>query len=193
MGDQPLALAAESFAAELARRFDAIKMGRGTEPSVGLGPLIDAAAVANCRELVRDAVVKGARVLTGGETDAARGYFYPPTVLADVPWDAAIMHEEIFGPVDAIASFSDEDEVLAAANQSPYGLAAYIFTNDLARTVRVAELLQTGMIAVNRGILSNAAAPFGGVKASGFGREGGEHGIDEYLDVKYVALDSPYR
>jgi succinate-semialdehyde dehydrogenase / glutarate-semialdehyde dehydrogenase len=182
---------AEEFAQRLAARMGALRVGRGTEPDTDVGPLIDQRQRDTVTELVRDAVQRGARVLCGGEPlsgPAHPGYFFAPTVLADVPPDARVLAEEIFGPVAPIAAFSTEEEALGAANRTEYGLVAYLYTRDLARAFRVAELLETGMVGVNQGIVSNPAAPFGGVKQSGFGREGGFEGIDEYLETKYVAL-----
>ncbi|HXA53263.1 MAG TPA: aldehyde dehydrogenase family protein, partial [Solirubrobacteraceae bacterium] len=183
-------LAAE-FAARLAERMRALKVGRGTEPDTDVGPLIDERQRAIVGELVGDAVQRGAKLLLGGKalTDPAHpGYFYAPTVLAGVPADARVLAEEIFGPVAPVAAFATEDEAVSAANHTPYGLVAYLYTRDLSRALRVAERLETGMVGLNQGIVSNPAAPFGGVKQSGFGREGGFEGIDEYLETKYVAV-----
>jgi succinate-semialdehyde dehydrogenase/glutarate-semialdehyde dehydrogenase len=166
----------------------ALRLGRGTEPDVDVGPLIDEAQRGKVAELVDDAVKRGARVLLGGNRRDGRGYFFEPTVLADVPDDARLLGEEIFGPVAPIATFSTEDEAIDAANRTEYGLVAYVYTRDLARAFRVCERIETGMIGLNQGVVSNAAAPFGGVKQSGFGREGGFEGIGEYLETKYVAL-----
>ena len=188
---QPLPRAApiaEEFAARLAERMAALKVGRGTEPDTDVGPLIDARQREKVAELVADARQRGARVLTGGEALSGPGYFFEPTVLQGVTADARLLEEEIFGPVAPIATFDSEDEALAAANRTEYGLVAYLYTRDLERAFRVAEGLETGMIGLNQGIVSNAAAPFGGVKESGFGREGGFEGIGEYLETKYVAL-----
>jgi succinate-semialdehyde dehydrogenase/glutarate-semialdehyde dehydrogenase len=167
---------------------EALKVGRGTEPSTDVGPLIDERQRAVVTELVGDAVDRGARVLTGGRALEGRGYFYAPTVLAAVPPGARVLAEEIFGPVAPIAAFSDEEEALHAANRTSYGLVSYLYTRDLARALRVAERLETGMVGLNQGIVSNPAAPFGGVKHSGYGREGGFEGIEEYLQTKYVAV-----
>jgi succinate-semialdehyde dehydrogenase/glutarate-semialdehyde dehydrogenase len=179
---------AEAFARGLAERMGALKVGRGTEPDVDVGPLIDQAQRAKVTELVGDAVARGARVLLGGEPVDGRGYFFAPTVLAEVPEDARALGEEIFGPVAPIAAFSSEEEALAAANRTEYGLVAYVYTRDLARAFRVCEGIEAGMVGLNQGVVSNPAAPFGGVKQSGFGREGGFEGISEYLETKYVAL-----
>ncbi len=179
---------AGEFASRLAARMGALRVGRGTEPSTDLGPLIDERQRAVVSELVDDARSRGARLLTGGGPLEGPGYFFAPTVLADVPSDARVLAEEIFGPVAPVATFSTEEEALEAANRTEYGLVAYLYTRDLARAFRVAEGLQTGMVGLNQGLVSNPAAPFGGVKQSGFGREGGFEGIDEYLETKYVAL-----
>jgi succinate-semialdehyde dehydrogenase/glutarate-semialdehyde dehydrogenase len=178
----------EEFASRMAKRMDGLRLGRGTEPDTDLGPLIDETQRSKVHELVTDAAGRGARVLTGGEPLDGPGYFYRPTVLSEVPKDSRLLTEEIFGPVAPIISFDTEDEAIAAANNTEYGLVGYIFTRDLNRALRVAEALDTGMVGLNQGIVSNAAAPFGGVKQSGFGREGGHEGINEYLSTKYVAL-----
>jgi succinate-semialdehyde dehydrogenase/glutarate-semialdehyde dehydrogenase len=180
---------ADEFAARLAERMGAMTVGRGTEDGVDVGPLISAHQRDIVRGLVDDAVSKGAKVLTGGEDVGDRGYFYAPTVLANVPPDAELLRTEIFGPVAPVATFADDDEAVRTANDSEFGLVAYVFTRDLKRAVSVAEALEVGMLGLNRGLVSNPAAPFGGVKESGFGREGGVEGIDEYLAVKYVAVD----
>ena len=177
---------AEKFSTRLAERMGALRIGDGTEDGVEVGPLITAKARAGVHELVDDAVEAGARALTGGALPDGPGHFYPPTVLVDVPPSARVMREEIFGPVAPIATFRDEDEVLARANDTEYGLVAYVFTRDHARVLRVSEALDFGMVGINTGIVSNPAAPFGGVKHSGFGREGGFEGIEEYLETKYV-------
>jgi succinate-semialdehyde dehydrogenase/glutarate-semialdehyde dehydrogenase len=179
---------AEEFGARLADRMSALTVGRGQEDGVDVGPLIDANAVESVERLVTDAVHDGAKVLTGGTTPDGPGFFYPPTVLVDVSQDSAINREEIFGPVAPITPFDDEEEAIARANDTEYGLSSYVYTRDLARTIRLAERLQFGMVGVNTGLVSNPAAPFGGVKASGFGREGGFEGIEEYLDTTYIAL-----
>jgi succinate-semialdehyde dehydrogenase/glutarate-semialdehyde dehydrogenase len=179
---------ADRFAHGLAERMGALTVGRGTEDGVDLGPLIDDAQRSKVAELVADARARGAEVLTGGEPLDGPGYFYPPTVLAGTPADAALLREEIFGPVAPIVRFGDDDEAIAAANDTEYGLIAYVYTGDLARGLRVMNRLETGMVALNRGIVSNAAAPFGGVKASGLGREGGPEGIGEYLETRYAAF-----
>jgi succinate-semialdehyde dehydrogenase/glutarate-semialdehyde dehydrogenase len=179
---------ADEFARRLAKRMERLRLGRGTEPDTDLGPLIDQIQREKVHELVTDAVERGAKTLTGGEPLDGPGYFYRPTVLADVPRDSRLLSEEVFGPVAPIVAFDSEDEALEAANNTEYGLVAYLFTRDLDRALRVSERLETGMVGLNQGIVSNAAAPFGGIKQSGFGREGGHEGINEYLSTKYVAL-----
>jgi succinate-semialdehyde dehydrogenase/glutarate-semialdehyde dehydrogenase len=179
---------ASEFASRLAERMGALKIGRGTEDGVEVGPLIDEGQLEKVAELVEDAVSKGARVLCGGERLERPGHFYKPTVLVDVPDDARLLKEEIFGPVAPVKAFAGEEEAIGAANDTEFGLVAYLYTAELNRALRVAERLETGMVGVNQGIVSNAGAPFGGIKHSGFGREGGPEGIQEYLEVKYVAL-----
>jgi succinate-semialdehyde dehydrogenase/glutarate-semialdehyde dehydrogenase len=179
---------AEEFSAKLGERMAALKTGRGQTPGTDVGPLIDAKAVQSVGELVDGAVAAGARVVTGGSAPDGPGFFFTPTVLADVPADADINRLEIFGPVAPITTFTDEAQAIERANATEYGLASYVYTRDLGRTIRMAEALQYGMVGVNTGLLSNPAAPFGGVKASGFGREGGFEGIEEYLDTTYVNL-----
>ena len=179
---------AAEFSARLTERMAALKVGRGTEDGVDVGPLIDGKARDKVAELVQDALDHGAKVRTGGSARSGKGYYYDPTVLSDVPADARINHEEVFGPVAPIATFATDDEAIAMANDTEYGLVAYAFTEGLSRSMSVAERLETGMVAINQGIVSNPAAPFGGVKASGFGREGGAEGINEYLETKYVGL-----
>jgi len=181
---------AEEFAEKLGAKMGALTVGRGQDEGVDVGPLIDQNAVDSVSRLVTDAVHDGASLVTGGQAGRGPGYFYPPTVLVNVAVDAEIVRQEIFGPVAPITTFTDEADAIAAANDTDYGLASYVFTRDLDRTIRVAESLQFGMIGVNSGLLSNAAAPFGGVKASGFGREGSFEGIEEYLDTTYVALSA---
>ncbi|MDQ3849969.1 MAG: NAD-dependent succinate-semialdehyde dehydrogenase [Actinomycetota bacterium] len=180
---------AGEFADRLAARMGEMKIGRGTEDGVQVGPLIDDAQRGKVAELVEDAAGKGARVLVGGERLDGAGYFYRPTVLADVPADARLLDEEIFGPVAPVRGFGSEEEAIAAANDTVYGLVAYVYTSDLKRAFRVVEGLQTGMVGLNQGMVSNAGAPFGGVKQSGFGREGGPEGLEEYLETKYVAMN----
>ena len=179
---------ATEFAEQLGKRMGALTLGRGQDDGVDVGPLIDEKAVESVSQLVTDAVHDGAKVVTGGSAPSGPGYFYPPTVLLDVPAASEINVQEIFGPVAPITTFETEDEAIRMANDTEYGLASYVYTRDLARTIRIAESLDFGMIGINSGLISNPAAPFGGVKASGFGREGGFEGIDEYLETTYVAL-----
>jgi succinate-semialdehyde dehydrogenase/glutarate-semialdehyde dehydrogenase len=179
---------AQEFSARLAERMGALVVGRGTEDGVDVGPLIDDTQRGKVDELVQDAVGRGARVLAGGSSTGDRGFFYQPTVLADVPQQSRVFREEVFGPVAPVTTFSTDEQALALANDTEYGLVAYAFTRDLSRAITVSEGLETGMVGINQGIVSNPAAPFGGVKASGFGREGGTEGIDEYLETKYVGL-----
>ncbi|MED5813701.1 NAD-dependent succinate-semialdehyde dehydrogenase [Mycolicibacterium sp. 050232] len=178
----------EEFTDKLVKRMSEFTLGKGIDPASTLGPLINSKQVSTVTELVSDAVSKGATVAVGGVAPGGPGNFYPATVLADVPADARILKEEIFGPVAPITGFDTEDEGVAAANNTEYGLAAYVYTQSLDRALRVAEGIQSGMVGINRGVISDAAAPFGGIKESGFGREGGIEGIDEYLDTKYIAL-----
>jgi succinate-semialdehyde dehydrogenase/glutarate-semialdehyde dehydrogenase len=180
---------AEAFADKLAAKIGGLKVGRGTEDGVAVGPLIDEAQRSKVAELVDDAVGKGARVLTGGARVDGAGYFYAPTVLAGVTDDADLLAEEIFGPVAPITTFSSDAEAIAKANDTEYGLVSYMYTQDVDRAFRVIEQLDTGMIGFNQGMVSNAGAPFGGVKQSGFGREGGPEGLDEYLETKYIAMN----
>jgi succinate-semialdehyde dehydrogenase / glutarate-semialdehyde dehydrogenase len=180
---------ASEFAQKLADKMGAMKIGRGTEEGVEVGPLIDDKQRSKVAELVQDAVGKGARALVGGHARDGAGYFYDPTVLADVPQDANLLSEEIFGPVAPVKGFTSEDEAVAAANDTEFGLVAYVYTSDVKRALRVVERLETGMVGLNQGIVSNPAAPFGGIKQSGFGREGGPEGIEEYLETKYVAIN----
>ncbi len=179
---------ADEFASKLAERMSAMTIGRGWDDGVQVGPLVDGKAVEKVTELVQDATEQGATVLTGGQAVDGPGYFYPPTVLTGVPTSAKVFREEIFGPVAPIIEFDTDDEGIALANDTEYGLVAYAFTRDVTRAITVAERLETGMVGLNQGIVSNPAAPFGGVKASGLGREGGAEGIDEYLETKYVGI-----
>ncbi|WP_409484809.1 NAD-dependent succinate-semialdehyde dehydrogenase [Arsenicicoccus dermatophilus] len=181
---------AAPFAQRLAQRMRALRVGDGLDEGVEVGPLITAAAADRVRGLITSALSGGARLLCGDEPVPEVGHFVAPTVLVDVPRDAALVREEIFGPVAAIQSFDDEDEVIGLANATEHGLASYVCTRDLARALRVAERLDHGMVGVNTGVVSDPAAPFGGVKASGFGREGGAEGIEEYVETKYVAIPS---
>ncbi|HET6738188.1 MAG TPA: aldehyde dehydrogenase family protein, partial [Kribbella sp.] len=179
----------DEFASRLTERMAALKVGRGTEDGVDVGPLIDGKQRDKVADLVADAIAQGARTLTGGAIADGNGYFFQPTVLADVPQTARLQKEEIFGPVAPLTAFETEDDAVRLANDTEYGLVSYLFTNDLSRALRVSERLEAGMIGLNQGIVSNPAAPFGGVKQSGLGREGGSVGIDEYLEVKYVAVN----
>jgi succinate-semialdehyde dehydrogenase/glutarate-semialdehyde dehydrogenase len=178
----------DEFSRRMAARMEQLRLGRGVDSDTDVGPLIDDTQRGKVHELVLDAVGRGATVLTGGGPVDGPGYFYRPTVLTGVPADSRVLSEEIFGPVAPIVSFDTEEEAIAAANRTEYGLMGYVFTRDLDRAIRVAEALDTGMVGLNQGVASNAAAPFGGVKQSGFGREGGAEGIDEYLSLKYVGI-----
>jgi succinate-semialdehyde dehydrogenase/glutarate-semialdehyde dehydrogenase len=180
---------ADDFAERLAGKLGELKVGRGTEPDVKVGPLIDDDQRGKVAGLVDDAVGKGAKILVGGENVDGSGYFYKPTVLTDIPDSAELLREEIFGPVAPVRGFDSEDEAIAAANDTQYGLVAYVYTQDINRAFRVIEKLETGMIGFNQGMVSNAGAPFGGVKQSGYGREGGPEGLEEYLETKYVAMN----
>ena len=179
---------AEDFASRLAERMGALVVGKGTDEGVDVGPLITEKARDGVDELVQDAVGRGATVLTGGGPVPGAGWFYQPTVLAGVPADSRCLREEIFGPVAPVSTFSDDADAVAKANGTEYGLVGYVYTRDQSRVLRVAEAMEFGMVGVNTGIVSNPAAPFGGVKQSGFGREGGFEGIDEYLETKYVGI-----
>ncbi|GGK72410.1 NAD-dependent succinate-semialdehyde dehydrogenase [Ornithinimicrobium pekingense] len=181
----------EEFGARLARRMGALTVGDGTHEGVDVGPLIDEAALEKVTTLTADAVERGATVLCGGEPGEGPGFFYPPTVLTGVPTDARMSAEEIFGPVAPLTPFSTEEEAVRLANDTPYGLVAYVYTQDLRRALRTAEAIESGMVGLNQGVVSNPYAPFGGVKESGLGREGGPTGIDEYLETKYVSISMP--
>jgi succinate-semialdehyde dehydrogenase/glutarate-semialdehyde dehydrogenase len=178
----------DDFTDKFVKKMGEMTLGDGLDPATKLGPLVNSKQVASVQELVNDAVEKGAKVAVGGQAPGGPGNFYPATVLTDVPANARILKEEVFGPVAPIVGFDSEEEGVAAANDTEYGLASYIYTQSLDRALRVAESIASGMVGVNRGVISDPAAPFGGVKESGFGREGGFEGIDEYLDVKYIAL-----
>ncbi|MDN5797000.1 MAG: NAD-dependent succinate-semialdehyde dehydrogenase [Intrasporangium sp.] len=179
---------AAEFSQRLAARMGALRWGRGTDDGVDVGPLIDEKSREKVAALLDDAVAKGATVLTGGQPVEGPGWFFQPTVLADVSADADVNREEIFGPVAPVRTFSTDEEAIRLANDTEYGLVAYLFTRDLTRALTVSEALEYGMVGVNQGIVSNPAAPFGGVKASGVGREGGAEGIEEYLETKYVGI-----
>lgn len=180
---------ADSFTTRFVERTRALTVGSGTTPGVDVGPLIERRQQARVQRLVDDAVDRGARVLTGGHAIPGDGYFFEPTVLVDVPAKAPILSEEIFGPVAVITSVKTDDDAVTLANDTPYGLAAFVYTRDIDRALNAAAHIEAGMVGVNRGLVSEPAAPFGGVKASGLGREGGHTGIDEYLETKYVAVN----
>ncbi len=180
---------AEEFTAKLSERMASLAVGRGSEAGTDVGPLIDEESRSKVAELVEDAVAKGATVHCGGAAGEGDGYFFQPTVLGDVSPDARLLKEEIFGPVAPVKTFATDEEAIAAANDTQYGLVAYMFTRDVNRALKVCEALETGMIGLNQGLVSNAGAPFGGVKSSGVGREGGNEGIEEYLETKYVAIN----
>jgi succinate-semialdehyde dehydrogenase/glutarate-semialdehyde dehydrogenase len=176
------------FVDALTRRMAALSVGSGIDAATECGPMINARAVARIDSLVQDAVRRGARILCGGSRPDMAGYFYLPTVLTDVSPDAALMHEEIFGPVAAISKFETEDEVIEKANDTEYGLAAYVFTRDIGKGLKVSRRIEAGMVALNRGLMSDPAAPFGGMKQSGLGREGGSHGVLEFTEPQYIAV-----
>ncbi|GAC1599627.1 MAG: NAD-dependent succinate-semialdehyde dehydrogenase [Acidimicrobiales bacterium] len=178
----------DEFTTKLAARLGSMKVGRGTEDGVEVGPLVEATQRDKVTELVDDAIAKGASIVTGGAPIDRAGYFFAPTVLTDIPESARLRREEVFGPVAPVISFTTDEEAIAAANDTEYGLVSYLYTSGLDRAIRVAERLETGMVGLNQGVVSNPAAPFGGVKQSGFGREGGREGINEYLETKYVAF-----
>jgi succinate-semialdehyde dehydrogenase/glutarate-semialdehyde dehydrogenase len=183
---------AAEFTARITARVNELTVGRGTDDGVAIGPLINDGAVDKADALVRDAVERGATIVTGGSRVDGPGSFYRPTVLSGIAPGSDILREEIFGPVVTIVPFADEAEAVALANDTQYGLVSYVFTRDLARGQRLIETLQTGMMGLNVGVVSNAAAPFGGVKQSGIGREGGSEGIHEYLETKYVLTPDPF-
>ena len=178
----------EEFGAKLAEKMSGLPVGRGTGDGVRVGPLIDEAAQEKVTALVGDAVERGATVLTGGSAPEGAGFFFTPTVLTGVPREARMASEEIFGPVAPLTPFRTEEEAVAAANDTEFGLVSYVYTTDLQRALRVAEALESGMVGLNQGVVSNPAAPFGGIKESGLGREGGSVGIDEFLEVKYIGI-----
>jgi len=183
---------ADEFARRVTERVNGLRVGRGTEDGVSIGPLINEDAVEKAAQLLQDAVARGASVLTGGSRVEGTGTFFEPTVVTDVRAGSEILRQEIFGPVLSIVRFSDEDEAVRLANDTEYGLVSYVFTKDLARGQRMIERLETGMMGLNVGVVSNAAAPFGGVKQSGLGREGGLEGIHEYLNTKYTLTPNPF-
>ena len=178
----------DEFTGKLTERLAAMPTGSGLHPDTELGPMIDARQRDKVAELVDDAVERGAELLLGGKAPAGPGYLYPPTVLRAIPADAKLRTEGIFGPVAAIYPFDTEEEAIGAANDTQFGLASYVFSKDVSRAVRVVEALDSGMTGIDRGVVSNPAAPFGGIKESGLGREGSSEGIEEYLETKYIGL-----
>ncbi len=178
----------DAFAAKLAEKVKALKVGRGTEAGVHIGPLIDANAVAKVEEHIGDAVAKGAKVLVGGKKHALGGLFFEPTVLTGVNTSMKVTKEETFGPVAPLFRFRSDEEGIAMANDTEFGLAAYFYARDIRRVWRVGEGIESGMVGVNTGLISNEVAPFGGVKQSGIGREGSKYGIEEFLEVKYLCM-----
>jgi succinate-semialdehyde dehydrogenase/glutarate-semialdehyde dehydrogenase len=179
---------ADEFSRRLAERMAGLRVGPGTGDDTEVGPLVNEESVAKVDELVRGAVEAGSRVVVGGSRPDRPGYYYEPTVLVDVPVTAGILAEEIFGPVAPIVTFTDDAEAIRMANDTEYGLVSYVYTRDLARGLRVSEALDSGMVGLNRGLVSDPAAPFGGTKQSGIGREGGHEGMLDYLESKYVAV-----
>ena len=179
---------AGEFSEKFAKRMSELQVGNGSHPGTEVGPLVEQKSLDKVHALVSDAVTKGASILTGGTLPDGPGYFYPPTVLVDVPIGAELMHEEIFGPVAAVTVFDSEDEVLRLANDTEWGLAGYVYTQALKTAQRFSEELEVGMVGINTGLVSNPAAPFGGIKQSGLGREGGKVGIEEFLEIKYTAI-----
>jgi succinate-semialdehyde dehydrogenase/glutarate-semialdehyde dehydrogenase len=180
---------ADVFAAGLAERMAALRVGPGTDPGTQVGPLVNEDTVAKVDTLVQGAVSAGATAVTGGQRPSGAGFYYPPTVLSGVAPDAEILRAEIFGPVAPIVTFESEEEAVRLANDTEYGLVAYVYTRDVARGLRVSEAIEAGMVGLNRGLVSDPAAPFGGVKQSGIGREGGHEGLLEYLESKYIAVN----
>jgi len=180
---------ADEFSRKFAARLSALNVGPGLDDGTDLGPLVNADTRTKVATLVEEATKDGSRLVTGGKAPDRRGYFYAPTVLDDVPPTAGILNEEIFGPVAPIVRFTDTDQAIAMANSTEYGLASYLYTADLRRALQVAEALEAGMIGINRGVVSDPAAPFGGVKQSGLGREGGHQGLLEFTETKYIAVD----
>jgi succinate-semialdehyde dehydrogenase/glutarate-semialdehyde dehydrogenase len=179
----------DAFAEKLAARMGALKMGNGLEDGVALGPLVNADTRDKVKHLVEDATAKGAKVLVGANPPTGKGFFYPATVLTRVPDNAAMLREEIFGPVASIQTFASEEEAVRRANDTEYGLIAYVYTRDLSRGMRVSEKLDFGMVGLNRGLVSDPAAPFGGMKQSGLGREGAHEGLMEFLETQYVSVN----
>ena len=179
----------DEFASKFSAAMEAFKVGPGLEEGVQLGPMVNEWAIKDIDALVQDATQRGSEVLTGGAPLDRQGYYYPPTVLGNVPDEANIMHDEVFGPVAPIVAFSDDDEVIAKANDTEYGLVSYLYTKNLKRGMSVSERLDAGMIGLNRGLVSDPAAPFGGSKQSGLGREGSHEGMREYMETKYIAVE----
>jgi succinate-semialdehyde dehydrogenase/glutarate-semialdehyde dehydrogenase len=178
----------DAFAAKLAEAVKKLKPASGLEEGANQGPLIDDKAVAKVEEHIADALSKGARVVAGGHRHALGGRFFEPTILVDVTSAMLVAREETFGPVAPLFRFKTEEEAIALANDTPFGLAAYFYGRDVGRVWRVAEALESGMVGVNTGIISTEVAPFGGVKESGLGREGSKYGIEEFLEIKYISL-----
>jgi len=178
----------DTFAQKLAEATAALKVGNGMDDGVVLGPLINEEAVKKVEEHIADAVKKGARVATGGKRHILGGSYFEPTVLTNVPNEALIFSDETFGPVAPLFRFESEEEAIAMANDTPFGLAAYLYARDVGRIFRVVDSLEFGMVGVNEGMISTEVAPFGGVKNSGLGREGSKYGVEDYLEIKYVAL-----
>lgn len=179
----------EEFTDKFAAAMEAVKVGPGLEPGVELGPMVNAWAIKDIHRLVDDATSRGSEVVTGGAPLDRVGHYYPPTVLSQVPQSAEILREEVFGPVAPVVPFSDDDEVIHAANDTEYGLVSYLYTGNLKRGMAVSERLEAGMIGLNRGLVSDPAAPFGGSKQSGLGREGSHEGMMEYMETKYIAVE----
>jgi succinate-semialdehyde dehydrogenase/glutarate-semialdehyde dehydrogenase len=179
----------DEFAKKLTAKMGSLRMGNGLDDGVSLGPLVNKAGLDKVVELVDDAIGKGAKILTGGKAPGGKGFFYPATVLTNVPDNAKMLNEEIFGPVASLQTFKSEDEVIRRANDTEYGLVAYLYTKDLSRGMRVSEKLDFGMIGLNRGLVSDPAAPFGGMKQSGIGREGAHEGLMEFLETQYVSVN----
>jgi succinate-semialdehyde dehydrogenase/glutarate-semialdehyde dehydrogenase len=178
----------DAFVDKLAKKVAAMKIGNGADDGVVQGPLINKDAVDKVEKHIADAVQRGAKVITGGKRHSLGGTFFEPTVLANVAPDALVAHEETFGPLAPVFRFKDEQDVIALANNSPFGLASYFYARDLGRVWRVAEALESGMVGVNTGLITTEVAPFGGVKESGLGREGSKHGMEEYVEIKYVMM-----
>ena len=178
----------DAFAAKLAERGEEAVVGKGTDAGVTVGPLIDEQAIKKVEEHVADALAKGAKVVTGGKRSALGGRFYEPTLLTGVTREMQVAREETFGPVAPLFRFKTEEEAIALANDTAFGLAGYFYARDVGRVMRVAEAMETGIVGVNVGILANEVAPFGGVKESGLGREGSKYGVEDFLEIKYICL-----